>query len=105
HPLSPAYVPDPMELDEHAPLYVPDHPEHHDSSEENMPVEDQSDAEDTNSHGFLADSDSMEDDTDAESRPKSKNAKVRINTEESAVKPEPKLKNTIGCNLNPSDGP
>ncbi|GJR50685.1 hypothetical protein Tco_1401206 [Tanacetum coccineum] len=25
--------------------------------------------------------------------------------EESAVKPEPELKNTIGCNLNPSDGP
>ncbi|GKE50726.1 hypothetical protein Tco_1485882, partial [Tanacetum coccineum] len=38
-------------------------------------------------------------------RPKSKNAKVRVNTEESAVKPEPELKNTIGCNLYPSDGP
>ncbi|GJX99285.1 hypothetical protein Tco_0356304 [Tanacetum coccineum] len=37
--------------------------------------------------------------------PKSKNDKVRVNTEESAVKPEPELKNTIGCNLNPSDGP
>ncbi|GJZ54906.1 hypothetical protein Tco_0610099 [Tanacetum coccineum] len=36
---------------------------------------------------------------------KSKNTKVRVNTEESAVKPEPELKNTIGCNLNPSDGP
>ncbi|GJV74056.1 hypothetical protein Tco_1494051 [Tanacetum coccineum] len=34
-----------------------------------------------------------------------KNAKVRVNTEESAVKPEPELKNTIRCNLNPSDGP
>ncbi|GJY48401.1 hypothetical protein Tco_0438357 [Tanacetum coccineum] len=41
----------------------------------------------------------------AKSRPKSKNVKVRVNTEESAVKPEPELKNTIGCNLNPSDGP
>ncbi|GJS07435.1 RNA-directed DNA polymerase, eukaryota [Tanacetum coccineum] len=28
-----------------------------------------------------------------------------VNTEESAVKPEPELKNTIECNLNPSDGP
>ncbi|GJV77948.1 hypothetical protein Tco_1509532 [Tanacetum coccineum] len=28
-----------------------------------------------------------------------------VNTEESAVKPEPELKNTIGCNLYPSDGP
>ncbi|GKE11496.1 hypothetical protein Tco_1415047, partial [Tanacetum coccineum] len=35
----------------------------------------------------------------------SKNTKVRVNTKESAVKPEPELKNTIGCNLNPSDGP
>ncbi|GKG43149.1 hypothetical protein Tco_0479833, partial [Tanacetum coccineum] len=41
----------------------------------------------------------------AKSRPKFKNAKVRVNTEESAVKPEPELKKTIGCNLNPSDGP
>ncbi|GKF38309.1 hypothetical protein Tco_0118370, partial [Tanacetum coccineum] len=39
------------------------------------------------------------------SRPKSKNVKVRVNTEKSAVKPEPELKNTVGCNLNPSDGP
>ncbi|GJS27482.1 zf-CCHC domain-containing protein [Tanacetum coccineum] len=29
----------------------------------------------------------------------------KSNTEESAVKPEPELKNTIECNLNPSDGP
>ncbi|GKB20199.1 hypothetical protein Tco_0854122 [Tanacetum coccineum] len=64
HPLSPAYVPDIMELDEHVPLYVP---EHHDSSEEDMSVEDQPNAEDADSCGFLADSDSMEDDTDADS--------------------------------------
>ncbi|GKE82880.1 hypothetical protein Tco_1552880 [Tanacetum coccineum] len=32
-------------------------------------------------------------------------AKVRVNINESAVKPEPELKNTIECNLNPSDGP
>ncbi|GJY46876.1 hypothetical protein Tco_0435939 [Tanacetum coccineum] len=44
-------------------------------------------------------------DRPAQTRPKSKNAKVRVNTEESAVKPKPELKNTIGCNLNPSDGP
>ncbi|GJX38902.1 hypothetical protein Tco_0252205 [Tanacetum coccineum] len=35
HPLSPAYVPDPMELDEHVPVYVPEpeHPEYHAPSE------------------------------------------------------------------------
>ncbi|GJW55261.1 reverse transcriptase domain-containing protein [Tanacetum coccineum] len=37
--------------------------------------------------------------------PKSESIKVRVKTEESAVKPEPELKNTIECNLNPSDGP
>ncbi|GKG12050.1 hypothetical protein Tco_0346287 [Tanacetum coccineum] len=57
HPLSPAYVP----------MFVPEHPEHHDSSEEDMPVEDQPAAEDDELHRFLADSDSMEDDTDADS--------------------------------------
>ncbi|GJV83421.1 hypothetical protein Tco_1523319 [Tanacetum coccineum] len=36
---------------------------------------------------------------------KVQNAKVESHTNESAVKPEPELKNTIGCNLKPSDGP
>ncbi|GKA28067.1 putative reverse transcriptase domain-containing protein, partial [Tanacetum coccineum] len=67
HPLSPAFVLDPVELDVHVPLYVPEHPEHHDSSEEDMPVEDQPAAEDAELRGFLADLDSMEDDTDANS--------------------------------------
>ncbi|GKE70812.1 hypothetical protein Tco_1528884 [Tanacetum coccineum] len=51
HPLSPAYVPDPMKLDEH--------------------VEDQPYANDASStaelHGYIADSDSMEEDTDEDS--------------------------------------
>ncbi|GJT21143.1 hypothetical protein Tco_0891080 [Tanacetum coccineum] len=42
----------------------------------------------------------------AKSRPKSKNAKVESSTEENlAVKRSRELKNTIECNLNPSDGP
>nr|GEU31717.1 hypothetical protein [Tanacetum cinerariifolium] len=38
HPLSPAYVPDPMELDEHVPVYVPEpeHPEYHASSDDDI---------------------------------------------------------------------
>ncbi|GJQ97006.1 hypothetical protein Tco_0008145 [Tanacetum coccineum] len=36
----------------------------------------------------------------AETRPKSKNNQVRVNTEETAFKTYPELKNTIGCNLN-----
>ncbi|GKA88956.1 hypothetical protein Tco_0810768 [Tanacetum coccineum] len=33
------------------------------------------------------------------------NVKVRVNTEESQSHRSQELKNTVGCNLNPSDGP
>ncbi|GJR09312.1 hypothetical protein Tco_0791964 [Tanacetum coccineum] len=48
HPLSPAYVPDPMELDEHVPVYVPEpeHPEYHAPSDDDVQVEDQPYADD-----------------------------------------------------------
>ncbi|GJT89354.1 putative reverse transcriptase domain-containing protein [Tanacetum coccineum] len=73
HPLSPAYVPDPMELDEHVPVYVlePEHPEYHAPSYDDIQVEDQPYAYDASSAdespGYIADSDSIEEDTDAES--------------------------------------
>nr|GEW97283.1 reverse transcriptase domain-containing protein [Tanacetum cinerariifolium] len=42
HPLSPAYIPDLIELDEHAPVYVlePQHPEYHAPSDDDIQVED-----------------------------------------------------------------
>nr|GFA13305.1 reverse transcriptase domain-containing protein [Tanacetum cinerariifolium] len=42
HPLSPAYVSDPMELDEHVPVYVPEpeHPEYYAPSDDDIQVED-----------------------------------------------------------------
>ncbi|GJW50880.1 hypothetical protein Tco_0092231 [Tanacetum coccineum] len=73
HPLSPAYVPDPMELDEHVPVYVPEpeHPEYHVPSDDDIQAEDQPYADDASSTaeslGYIADSDSMEDDTDTDS--------------------------------------
>nr|GFA55834.1 hypothetical protein [Tanacetum cinerariifolium] len=38
HPLPPAYVPDPLELDEHVPVYVPEpeHPEYHAPSDDDI---------------------------------------------------------------------
>ncbi|GJS63254.1 hypothetical protein Tco_0677818 [Tanacetum coccineum] len=72
-PLSPAYVLDPMELDEHVLVDVlePEHPEYHVPSDDDMQVEDQPYAKDASptvkSLGYIADSDSMEDDTDADS--------------------------------------
>ncbi|GJT37885.1 hypothetical protein Tco_0937750, partial [Tanacetum coccineum] len=71
HPLSLAYVLDPIKLDEHIPVYVPEpeHLEYHAPSDDDIQVENQPYAEDasptTESPGYLADSDSMEDDTDA----------------------------------------
>ncbi|GKC55399.1 hypothetical protein Tco_1078144 [Tanacetum coccineum] len=68
-PLSHAYVPDPIELDEHVPLYVPDpeHPEYHVPSDDDMQVEDQPYADDASptaeSPGYIADSESMEEDS------------------------------------------
>nr|GEX07388.1 hypothetical protein [Tanacetum cinerariifolium] len=47
-PLSPTYVPDPMELDEHVPVYVlePENPEYHAPSDDDIQVEDQPHADD-----------------------------------------------------------
>ncbi|GKF62952.1 hypothetical protein Tco_0183006 [Tanacetum coccineum] len=65
-PLSSAYVPDLIELDEHVPVYVlePKHPKHHVPSDDDIQVKDQPYAE---SPGYIADSDSMEEDTDEDS--------------------------------------
>ncbi|GJU05785.1 hypothetical protein Tco_1122215 [Tanacetum coccineum] len=69
HPLSPAYVPDPMELDEHVPIYVsePEHPEYHAPSDDDIQVEDQPYVDDasstTESLGYITDSNLMEEDT------------------------------------------
>ncbi|GKC96202.1 hypothetical protein Tco_1161644, partial [Tanacetum coccineum] len=47
-PLPPAYVPDPIELDEHVPIYVPEpeHPEYHVPSDDDIQDEDQPYADD-----------------------------------------------------------
>ncbi|GJS14382.1 putative reverse transcriptase domain-containing protein [Tanacetum coccineum] len=69
HPLPPAYVPDPTELDEHVPVYVPEpeHPEYHAPSDDDVQVEDQPYADDASptaeSPGYIADSESMEEDS------------------------------------------
>nr|GEW58784.1 hypothetical protein [Tanacetum cinerariifolium] len=67
-PLLPAYVPDPMELDEHVPVYVPEpkHPEYHVPSDDDMQVKDQPYADDASpfaeSPGHISDSKSMKED-------------------------------------------
>ncbi|GJU39229.1 hypothetical protein Tco_1192186 [Tanacetum coccineum] len=73
YPLSPTYVPDPMELDEYVPVYVPEpeNTEYHAPSDDDIQVEDQPYADDASltaeSPRYIANSDSMEEDTDEDS--------------------------------------
>ncbi|GJU55529.1 hypothetical protein Tco_1229243 [Tanacetum coccineum] len=72
-PPSPAYVPDPMELEDHVPVYVPEpeHPEYHVPSDDDTQAEDQPYADDISltaeSPGFIADSESMDEDSEDDS--------------------------------------
>ncbi|GKB42963.1 hypothetical protein Tco_0887905, partial [Tanacetum coccineum] len=63
HPLSPAYVPDPMELDEHVLVYVPEleHPEYHAPSDDDI-----QDLEEDPSEEHEPEDDDVNDDTDDE---------------------------------------
>nr|GEV11571.1 putative reverse transcriptase domain-containing protein [Tanacetum cinerariifolium] len=84
HPLSPAYVPDPMELDEHVPVYVsgPEHPEYHAPSDDDMQVEDDDEDPEENLEGDPSeehepedDDEDLEKDPNEEHEPKDKNTK------------------------------
>ncbi|GJT98388.1 hypothetical protein Tco_1093906, partial [Tanacetum coccineum] len=72
-PMSPVYVPDPMKLDEHVPVYVLEleHLEYHVPSNDDIQVEDQPYADDASltaeSPRYNADSNSMKEDTDDDS--------------------------------------
>ncbi|GKE63671.1 hypothetical protein Tco_1514038 [Tanacetum coccineum] len=69
HPLSPAYVPDPMELDEHVPVYVPEpeHPEYHAPLDDDVQVEAQPYVDDASptskSPGHIVDLESIKEDS------------------------------------------
>ncbi|GKB65784.1 hypothetical protein Tco_0927196 [Tanacetum coccineum] len=77
HPLSPAYVPDPIELDEHVPVYVPEpeHPEYHAPSDDDIQIsrmspygeeDDDEDPEEDPSEEHEPKDDDDDDDTDDE---------------------------------------
>nr|GEX62532.1 reverse transcriptase domain-containing protein [Tanacetum cinerariifolium] len=69
-PLLPAYVLDPIELDEHVPIYIPEpeQPKHHAPSDDDIQVKDQPHADDDSptaeSPGYIDDSDLMGEDDD-----------------------------------------
>nr|GEW62791.1 putative reverse transcriptase domain-containing protein [Tanacetum cinerariifolium] len=74
HPLLPAYVPNPMELDEHMRVHVPEpeHPEYHALSDDDIQVEDDDEdpEEDPNvEHGLEDDDEDPEEDPNEEHKP------------------------------------
>ncbi|GJX08074.1 hypothetical protein Tco_0196006 [Tanacetum coccineum] len=70
-PLSPAYVPDPIKLNEHVPLYVPEpeHPEYHVPSIDDIQVKDQPYPEDDDDDPEEDDNEDPEEDPSEEHEP------------------------------------
>ncbi|GJR07660.1 hypothetical protein Tco_0790312 [Tanacetum coccineum] len=66
HPLSPAFVPDLIELDEHVPIYVPEpeHPEYHAPSDDDIQEDDDKDPEEDPNKEHEPEDDDDDDDTD-----------------------------------------
>nr|GEV81190.1 uncharacterized protein [Tanacetum cinerariifolium] len=100
-PLSPAYVPDPMELDEHVPVYIlePKQREYHAPSDDYIQVKDQPHADDASptveSPGYIADSDSMgEDDDEGPEENPSEEHEPEDDDKDPNKEPEPKEEDT-----------
>nr|GEV34366.1 putative reverse transcriptase domain-containing protein [Tanacetum cinerariifolium] len=80
HTLPPAYVPNPMELDEHVPVYVPEpeHPEYHAPSDDDIQVEDNDkdpEEDPSEEHEPEDDDDDPEEDPNEEHEPEDEDTK------------------------------
>nr|GEX62994.1 putative reverse transcriptase domain-containing protein [Tanacetum cinerariifolium] len=98
HPLSPAYVSDPMELDEHVPVHFlkPEHPEYHASSDDDIQVEDddedpEEDPEEypSEEHEPEDDNEDPEEDPNEEHEPEDSDETEPLEEDEIAVTPAP----------------
>nr|GEV02770.1 hypothetical protein [Tanacetum cinerariifolium] len=94
HPLSPAYVPDPIELDENVPVYIPEpeHPEYHAPSDNDIQVEnDDEDPEEDPSeeHEPEEDDEDLEEDPNEEHEPEDFDETEPLEEDENAVTPPP----------------
>nr|GEX07906.1 hypothetical protein [Tanacetum cinerariifolium] len=94
HPLSPTYIPDPMELDEHTPIYVlePQHPEYHAPSDDDIQVEDDDDdpeEDPSEEHEPEDDDEDPEEDPNEEHETKSSDETEPFKEDKIAVTPPP----------------
>nr|GFD18414.1 hypothetical protein [Tanacetum cinerariifolium] len=94
HPLSPAYIPDPMELDEHAPVYVPEpqHSEYHAPPDDDIQVEDDDDdpeEDPSEEHEPEDDDEDPEEDPNEEHESKGSEETESFKEDEIAITPPP----------------
>nr|GEY64983.1 reverse transcriptase domain-containing protein [Tanacetum cinerariifolium] len=106
HPLSPAYVPDPMKLYEHVPVYVlePEHPEYHGPSDDDIQIED--DDEDleedpSEEHEPEDDNEDPEEDPNEEHEPEDSNETEPFEEDKIAVTPPPPRHRGVRISVRP----
>nr|GEW47140.1 putative reverse transcriptase domain-containing protein [Tanacetum cinerariifolium] len=106
HPLSPAYIPDPIELDEHAPVYVPEpqHPEYHAPSDDDIQVEDDDDDPEqdlSEEHEPEDDDEDLEEDPNGEHESKGSDKTEPFKEEKIAVTPPPSRHHRARISIRP----
>nr|GFA66495.1 hypothetical protein [Tanacetum cinerariifolium] len=106
HPLSPAYIPDPMELDEHALVYVlePQHPEYHASSDDDIQVEDDDDdpeEDPSEEHEPEDDDEDPEEDSNEEHESKGSDETEPFKEDKIAVIPPPSRHRGVRISVRP----
>nr|GEZ56589.1 hypothetical protein [Tanacetum cinerariifolium] len=94
HPPSPAYVPDPMELDEHVPVHVsePEHLEYHAPSDDDIQVEDDDedpDEDPSEKHELEDDDEDPKEDPNEEHELEDSDETEPFEDDETAVTPPP----------------
>nr|GFB74355.1 hypothetical protein [Tanacetum cinerariifolium] len=104
HPLSPAYVPDPMELDEHVPVHVPEpeHPEYHQPSDDDIQVEDDDkDLEEDPSEEIELEDDDEDPEEDPNEEQEPEDETEPFEEDETAVTPPPPRHREVRISVRP----
>nr|GEZ72377.1 hypothetical protein [Tanacetum cinerariifolium] len=104
HPLSPAYVPDPIELDEHVPVHVPEpkHPEYHQPSDDDIQVEDDDkDLEEDPSEEIELEDDDEDPEEDPNEEQEPEDETEPFEEDETAVTPPPPRHREVRISVRP----
>nr|GEW25854.1 hypothetical protein [Tanacetum cinerariifolium] len=98
HPLSSAYVPDPIELDEHVPVHIlePEHPEYHAPSDDDIQVKDDDEDPEEDPEEYLSkehepkdNNEDLEEDLNEEHKPEDSDETEPLEEDETAITPPP----------------